>query len=267
MVQAAQPRLMKCVASFLLASGPTWRSPPQMESRLPHSCLYPSPRRFPVESHLLPGCSHKIPNGTSSALDLPQCSTTTSNTILGLFSQGLSRNVLPHAAPGFFAGRGRKDWWSSLNFASILLASRDDISALCSGRRTQSQGMTILSSGVAMVFSMGVASQGSSAPIYSDGAQRQSPFNSLMVWQPYQDIVHMWCARSLSATGSTDTSAVGLMTPFQSLSFSGDGGISMPGQNLHRYSALVTPDFPKETKCKPICMPRSSFMHIVDITE
>jgi hypothetical protein len=25
----------------------------------------------------------------------------------------------------------------------------------------------------------------------------------------------------------------------------------------------VTPDFPKETKCKPICMPGSSFMHIV----
>jgi hypothetical protein len=37
-----------------------------------------------VESHLLLGCSHKIPNGTSSAFDLPQCSTTTSNTILGL---------------------------------------------------------------------------------------------------------------------------------------------------------------------------------------
>jgi hypothetical protein len=25
----------------------------------------------------------------------------------------------------------------------------------------------------------------------------------------------------------------------------------------------VTPDFPKKTKCKPICMPGSSFMHIV----
>jgi hypothetical protein len=25
----------------------------------------------------------------------------------------------------------------------------------------------------------------------------------------------------------------------------------------------VTPDFPKETKCIPICMTRSSFMHIV----
>jgi hypothetical protein len=29
----------------------------------------------------------------------------------------------------------------------------------------------------------------------------------------------------------------------------------------------VTPDFPKETKCKPICMPGSSFMHIADISE
>jgi hypothetical protein len=62
MVPAVQPRLIKLVASFLLASGPTWRSPPSLESRLPHSHLYSSPRRFPVESHLLLGCSHKIPN-------------------------------------------------------------------------------------------------------------------------------------------------------------------------------------------------------------
>jgi hypothetical protein len=103
-----------------------------MESRLPHNHLYPSPRRFPVESHLLLGCSHKIPNGASSAFGLSRCSTVTSNTILGLFSQGLSRHVLPHAALGFFTGRG-KGWWSSPNFACILLAPRGDILALCSG--------------------------------------------------------------------------------------------------------------------------------------
>jgi hypothetical protein len=119
----------------------TWRSPPPMESRLPHSHLYPSPKRFPMESHLLLGCSHKIPNGTSSAFDLSRCRTATSNTILGLCSQGLSRHVLPHVAPGFFAGRGCKGWWSSSNFASILLASRDDISDLCSGGRTKSKGI------------------------------------------------------------------------------------------------------------------------------
>jgi hypothetical protein len=158
MVQAAQPTLMKRVVSFLLASGPTWRTPPLMESRLPHNRLYPSPRRFPVESHLLLGFSHKIPNGTSSAFDLSQCSTSTSNTILGLCSQGLSRHVLPHVALGFFVGRGRKGWWSSPNFARILLASGDDISNLCSGGRTQSQGVTILSSGVAMVLSLDLAS-------------------------------------------------------------------------------------------------------------
>jgi hypothetical protein len=27
--------------------------------------------------------------------------------------------------------------------------------------------------------------------------------------------------------------------------------------------STVTPDFPKKTKCIPICMPGSSFMHIV----
>jgi hypothetical protein len=42
-----------------------------------------------MESHLLLGCSHKIPNGTSSAFGLSRCSTATSNTILGLCSQGL----------------------------------------------------------------------------------------------------------------------------------------------------------------------------------
>jgi hypothetical protein len=39
-------------------------------------------------------------------------------------------------------------------------------------------------------------------------------------------------------------------------------------QNRHAqvnllYHGGVTPDFPKKTKCKPICMPGSSFMHIV----
>jgi hypothetical protein len=158
MVQAAQPRLIERVASFLLASRPLWSPPPPTRSWLPHSHLYSSPRRLPVEYHLLLGCSHKIRNGTISAFDLSRCSTATSNTILGLCSQGPSRHVLPHAAPGFFAGRGRTGWWSSPNFASILLASRDDISALYSGGRTQSQGMTILSNGVSMVLSLDSAS-------------------------------------------------------------------------------------------------------------
>jgi hypothetical protein len=40
----------------------------------------------------------------------------------------------------------------------------------------------------------------------------------------------MWSTRSLSAIGSTSTSAAGLMTPFQSLSFSRGGGISTRGR-------------------------------------
>jgi hypothetical protein len=43
----------------------------------------------------------------------------------------------------------------------------------------------------------------------------------------------------LSAIRSTNTSATGLMTSFQSLSFSGGGGISTWGQVLCWYSALV----------------------------
>jgi hypothetical protein len=159
MVQAAQPTLMKHVTSFLLASGPLWGPPPLTRSRLSHNHLYSSPSRFPMESHLLLGCSHKIPNGASSAFDLSRCSTATSNTILGLSLQGPSWHVLPHAAPGFFAGRGCTGRWSSPNFASILLSSRDDTSALYTGGRTQSQGETILSTEVAMVLSLDLASR------------------------------------------------------------------------------------------------------------
>jgi hypothetical protein len=157
MVQAAQPTLMKRVASFLLASGPLWSPPPPTRSRLLHSHMYSSPSRFLVESHLLLGCSHKIPNGASSAFDLSRYSTATSNTILGFSLQGPSWHVLPHAAPGFFAGREGTGWWSSPNFASILLASSDDTSALHSGGRTQSLGETVLSNEVAMVLSLDLA--------------------------------------------------------------------------------------------------------------
>jgi hypothetical protein len=171
-VQVAQPRLIECVASFLLDLGPLWSPPPSTRSWLPHSHLYSSPRSFPVESHLVLGCSHKIPNRSSvtstlcyrdaavhgMAFGLSWCSTVASNTILGLCSQGLSRHVLPHAAYGFFIGRGHRGWWSSLSFTTILLAPRDGILALCSSGRLQSQCMTILPSGFAMVLSLGLAS-------------------------------------------------------------------------------------------------------------
>jgi hypothetical protein len=158
MVQATQPRLMKRVTSFLLASGPLWGPPPTTPLWLPHSHLYSSPRKFRVESHLLLGCSHKIPNGTSSAFDLSRCSSGTSNTILGLSLQVPSWYVLPHAAPGFFAGREGIGRRSSPNFASILIALSEDTSALRSGGRTQSQGETIFSTAVSMVPSLDLAS-------------------------------------------------------------------------------------------------------------
>jgi hypothetical protein len=159
MVHMAQPTLMKCVASFLLASGPLWGPPPPARSWLSHSHLYSSPSRFPVESQLLLGCSHNIPNGVSLAFDLSRCSTATSNTTLGLSLQDLLWHVLPHAAPGFFAGCEGTGRWSSPNFASVLLASRDDTSALYSSGRTQNQGGTILSTEVAMVLSLDLASR------------------------------------------------------------------------------------------------------------
>jgi hypothetical protein len=104
MVQAAHPRLFERVTRFLLALEPLWGSPPMTPLWLPHIHLFSSPRKFPMESHLLLGCSHKIPSGTSSAFDLTWCNTVTSNTILGLSLQGPSWHVLPHAEPGFSPG-------------------------------------------------------------------------------------------------------------------------------------------------------------------
>jgi hypothetical protein len=76
-------------------------------------------------------------------------------------------------------------------------------------------------------------------PIYSSGAQHWWSSTALVMWRPYQGTVGTWIARSLSATGSSGTSTVVLMTPFQSLSSSGGGGIFIQGQALHLHSALV----------------------------
>jgi hypothetical protein len=240
MVQAAQPKLMERVASFLLASGPLWSPPPPPRLWLPHSHLYSSPKRFPVESHLLLGCFHKIPNRASvtsepsrrgiaapcMAFDLPRCSTVASNTTLGPCSQGTSRHVLPHAAPGFFIGRGRRDRWSSLNFASILLALRDDAFAPCSGGRTQDQGMSILSSSVSMVFLLGSGSEDPGhlfiAVELSIGHHPSHRRRGNLIY----NTVCTWSTRSLSAIRSTDMSVVGMLTSFQSSSSSGGSSIS-----------------------------------------
>jgi hypothetical protein len=172
------------------------------------------------------GFSHKIPNGTSSTSGLPRRSTVASNTILGPCSQGPSRHVLPHAAPGFFARCGHRGWWSSPNFASILLAPRYDTLAPCSGGRTEDQGMTILSSGVAMVFLLG---SGSKDPCHLFIALELSIGHR----SPYRrcgnlicNTICTWSMRLLSTTRSTDTSVVGLLTSFQSLSSSGSSSIS-----------------------------------------
>jgi hypothetical protein len=165
---------MKRVASFLLVSGPLWSPPPPPRSWPPRSHLYSSPRRFPVESHHLLGCSHKIPNRASvtsklschsitvpsMASGLPQHNKVASNTTLGLCSQDLSRHVLPHATPGFFARCGHRDLYSSLNFASILLAPRDDTLVLHSGGRTQDQGTEKLSNEGAMPSLLDFRSKG-----------------------------------------------------------------------------------------------------------
>jgi hypothetical protein len=109
MVPAVQPRLMTRVASFLLASGPLWSPPPPLRSWPPHCHLYYSPTWFLVESHLLLGCSHNIPNrasvtselscrgitAPSMASGLPRCNTVATNTTLGPCSQGLSSMYCP----------------------------------------------------------------------------------------------------------------------------------------------------------------------------
>jgi hypothetical protein len=239
MVPAAQPRLMKRVASFLLVSGPTWRSPLPLELRLPHSHLYSSPRRFPVESHLLLGCSHKIPNGTSFTSGLSQRSTMAPDASSSPCSQGLSRHVLPHAAPRFFARCGHRHWWSSPNFASIILAPREDTLALRSGGRTQDQGMAKLSREGAMVPLLDFRRKGQGHLFIEmelgTGHRSSSSRRGNLIFST----IYTWSTRSLSATGRTDTSDTSLMTSFQSLSSSGGSGIYTWGQVLCLHSAPV----------------------------
>jgi hypothetical protein len=91
-VLAVKPRLLKRVTSFLLDSKPLWCPPPPPRSWPPHSHLYYSPKKFPMESHLLLRCTHKIPNradvtsefsyrgiaAPSMASGFPKCSTVAS---------------------------------------------------------------------------------------------------------------------------------------------------------------------------------------------
>jgi hypothetical protein len=178
-----------------------------------------------VESHLLLGCSHKIPNGTSLTSGLPQRSTVASNTILSPYSQGPSRHVLPHAAPGFFAGCSHRGWWSSPNFTSILLAPRDDTLAPCSGGRTQDQSVATLSSGVAMVFLLGSGNKDPGYLFIAMELSNSHRSSSSRRGNVICIIVCTWSTRSLSYAGSTDTSAMGLLTSFQSPSSSGGSDI------------------------------------------
>jgi hypothetical protein len=81
--------------------------------------------------------------------------------------------------------------------------------------------------------------EGSWEPIYSRGAQHWWLSTALVMRRSYQDTVGTWMARSLSATGSSWTSAAVLMTPFQTLSSSGGGSISIQGQTLYLHSTPV----------------------------
>jgi hypothetical protein len=47
----------------------------------------------------------------------------------------------------------------------------------------------------------------------------------------------------------------------------GQVGVERRHRIWEAWLVYVTPVFPKKTKCKPICMPGSIFMHIVDISE
>jgi hypothetical protein len=98
-----QPRLMKRVASILLASGRTWGRPPPPRLTLPRSHLYSSSRRFPVVPSLTLGFPHKIPNRASATPGLLRCSMEISNMAAYLHSQGLSCHVL---TPKIGTGKG-----------------------------------------------------------------------------------------------------------------------------------------------------------------
>jgi hypothetical protein len=80
-----------------------------------------------------------------------------------------------------------------------------------------------------------------------------------MAWRPYHDTVGTWIMRPLSATGSSSTSAAGLMTPFQTLSISDGGGVSIQGtgsapiQCARRSLGDNNPSYPVSLHGDPRC--------------
>jgi hypothetical protein len=162
-----QPRLMKRVASILLASGPTWRPAPLLRSTLPHSHLYSSSKRFPVVPSLTLGSPHKRHPRPSSVQH-------------GDFQHGLrpplTRSVMPCTAlcctwiPRWVCRWS--GWCSSPNFASILLAPDADDLTICSGGCVPAQGTKDLLSSFAMVLSLVQVVRSMARPlIYSRGAR------------------------------------------------------------------------------------------------
>jgi hypothetical protein len=91
---------------------------------------------------------------------------------------------------------------------------------------------------------------------------------SRMIVQGRELFIRMVTPRAVLRNGDLDIVIVYLL-PEQEVPFGeicdvvlgllvGDYGLQV--RDVHM---CVTPDFPKETKCIPICMPGSSFMHIV----
>jgi hypothetical protein len=76
-------------------------------------------------------------------------------------------------------------------------------------------------------------------------------------------------AEATTAQASTPSLAPEPANPSAVQASAGTGaGASVPevehtASGVFEVSLDVTPDYPKKTKCIPICMPESSFMHIV----
>jgi hypothetical protein len=189
MVPTAQPRLMKCIASFLLASGPLWIPPPPPRSRPPHSHLYSSPRKFPVESHLLLGCSHKIPNRASVTSEI-SCRDITvpsmASGLPGMQHSGLQYHIRPLLTRSIKACTAPCSTWilrwvraqRLVEFSQLRKHSsssrRWHLSSTLGFTHTRQRNRKIIKQGSHGTLT-GFPKKGLRPPIYSSGAQHRSP--------------------------------------------------------------------------------------------
>ena len=117
-----QSTLLRLVASFLLASGPTRQPLQPLWRQLPQSHLYSRTNQSPAASSIKSELRRKIAEGPSFNTNLAGWSAAHTSFTSGPKVLGPTMQLLLHTPPGFLGGTGRRGQSSSSSLASILLA-------------------------------------------------------------------------------------------------------------------------------------------------